>query len=190
MNRPLTKGKRQMFASIFKIQQTRGLWEAESRKPSQAFTREGHGPRPALWKGSPGRGSWRPSLPSPRGAGRTIPPFVEASPSTQPLPLHRGRPALDHWTDRIARPAGPELGQHPGAPRPPGGGAAPGRTSLGPARGPQRPLSSLSSRRWVTRVVAEAKVRPIQGTAEEGRGAAGRRLGVTLDACSGLIQGS
>ena len=48
MNRPLTKGKRQMFASIFKIQQTRGLWEAESRKPSQAFTREGHGPRPAL----------------------------------------------------------------------------------------------------------------------------------------------
>lgn len=124
MNRPLTKGKRQMFASIFKIQQTRGLWEAESRKSSQAFTREGPWPPPRSVKGLPREQFLKAELAFSPGRWTNNSTLCRGFAHNAALPLHRGGQAPDHWTDRIARPAGSELGQHPGAPRPPGGGAA------------------------------------------------------------------
>ena len=61
----------------------------ESRKPTQAFTGEGPRPPPRSVKGLPGRGVSEGRACSLPGRWARIPTFVEASPRTQPLPLHR-----------------------------------------------------------------------------------------------------
>ena len=182
MNRPLTKGKRQMFASIFKIQQTRGLWGWGKQEANPGFHwGRAAAPAPLCERAARERGLRRPSVQSPRGAGRTIAPFVEASPRTQPFPLHRA--------DRLrisgrTRPAGPELGQHPGAPRPPGGGAAPGtrqpRASVGTTKAPFFSLLLEMSHRSHGRGESQTDPRNCRGgrlqrraAAEEGRGPRG-----------------
>lgn len=71
MNRQLTKGEGQMFASIFKMQQTRGLAGKNTGTQARLSTEKSF---PAEGSTGPGCPRW----PLPRGAGETVPPLVEA----------------------------------------------------------------------------------------------------------------
>lgn len=80
MNRQLTKGESQMFITIFKMQQTRGLGDATSRAADQALGRKGIHPfsscgaglRVPLWRGLQGAELWDAVSPGRLGgAGET-----------------------------------------------------------------------------------------------------------------------
>ena len=143
MNRPLTKGELQMFASIFKMQQPRDFGDAESRNQTRLSPEKGSDPAPLCRRAPHEGGPGCRSLPFPRALDEQFHPLLrlhpERSPHPQeggdPPPFSRGRTGLP-----IAGPAGQELGYAPGAPRPPGGGAAQGtrqpRASSGTTKAP------------------------------------------------------
>lgn len=166
-----------MFASIFSCSRhVISVWDAESRKPRQAFTREGRGPR---CERAPRGGFLKAERLLP--AERTIPPFVEASQNAAPpsIPGRTGSGSLDRPGRKASR-AG--AGPAPWGAAATGGRCCPRtrqpRASAGTTKAPFFPLlPEMSHKSWP---------RPKSGPIKELQrgGPRGRRAapGVTLDA--------